>query len=61
MGLLQENATIKSEKGAQAYQAPLLYAAGTAVQLIQGPIVNGSYKDTCNNWYSAWSKSNNCG
>lgn len=44
-----------------SYRQPMLFVAGKAVDLVQGPIMNGAYSDTCNNFYSAWVKPNHCG
>jgi hypothetical protein len=44
----------------QEYRAPLLHAAGNAIDLIRGPMGSG-YSDTCNNWYTNYVKPNHCG
>ena len=44
----------------QDYRSPLLALAGKAVDMVQGPTY-GTYKDTCNDWYSNYSKPDHCG
>jgi len=60
MNLVQHSAQPAKLTTDQEYRAPLLHAAGKAVDLIQGPMTGG-YSDTCNGWYSNWAKPNHCG
>jgi hypothetical protein len=48
-------------KESATYRQPMLFVAGRAIDLVQGPMGNGSYKDTCNNWYTNYPKPNGCG
>lgn len=45
----------------RVYRAPQLYVAGKAIDLVQGPMGSGAYKDTCNDWYTNYAKPNHCG
>ena len=44
----------------QTYLAPQMFAAGKAVDLVQGS-GGTAYKDSCNGWYENYTKPSHCG
>ena len=45
----------KAAPGHKAYQAPDLFAIGTAIKLVQGNQYNATYRDVSNSGYTYWS------
>lgn len=41
------------------YQAPQLFVAGRAADLVRGTQPSAQYKDSANDWYSPWPKGPN--
>jgi hypothetical protein len=44
----------KAAEGRKAYQAPDLFAIGTAIKLVQGNQLSATYRDVSNSGYTYW-------
>ena len=42
----------KTEKARKAYRTPDVVAVGTAIKLVQGNMINATYRDLCNSGYT---------